>query len=106
MSCRTRCLTSAKASSDQRRLVPRKVKPRHTTASVRHTRLLDSFTLRLSGVVSKRVRLVLTRSPARLLLTRTSRSSAYLANRWPRRSTSLSRSSNQTLASHGERGEP
>ena len=46
--------------------------------------------------------LALTRSPVRGLLTRISRSSAYLANRYPRRSSSLSRSSKRMLATNGE----
>ena len=98
----TRCLKFASALSAQRIFFATIVKPRKLHSLIDATLLLAGLTVSLRIVSRYRVTLRITRSPARGLLTRITKSSAYRAKRWPRVSNSPSSWFSRMLASNGD----
>src|SRR4030066_1074933 len=99
-------LKRVRAFSETVSLLWVKVNPRKQHSSAFTPRLLSVLTLTLSFRARNRLILAITRSPARLDFTRRVRSSAYLANRCPLLSNSLSRSSKRIFLGGGESGPP
>ena len=95
-----------KALSDQRTLNFLNTNPRYSVPSVGPTRLFSSLTANFRRLSRKLRMLVFTRSPARQLLTKMMKSSAYLTKLRPRFSNSLAKSSSMIFANNGESGPP
>lgn len=99
-------LNSASASPVHRIFPLFTVNPKNPHWLITATQLFFWLTVSFSRLFSHFTRLSITRSPARALLTCTTRSSAYLAQRWPLFSSSLSRSFSKILLNRGDRGDP